>query len=204
MPTSVTTILIDFGGVLAEEGFREGLREIAVTKGLDPDHFFSVIDRIIAETGYLTGNAEEESFWTAVRRETGITGTDRALREEILTRFVLRPSLLVWVDRVRNTGLRVAILSDQTNWLDEIDAVTGLFSHFDVVFNSYHTHKSKRDASLFRDICLSLGEAPESALFIDDSRQHIERAAGAGLKTFLFTSIEDFERRIVQYLPQGP
>jgi putative hydrolase of the HAD superfamily len=198
MPTSITTILIDFGGVLAEEGFREGLREIAAKNRLDPDRFFPAADRIIAETGYLTGSADEGAFWTAVRSETGITGTDRALRDEILIRFVLRPSMLAWVDRVRNTGLCVAILSDQTNWLDEIDAATGLYSHFDRVFNSYHIHKSKRDASLFRDICLSLGETPGSVLFIDDSRQHIERAAGAGLKTFLFTSLEDFERRIVR------
>jgi putative hydrolase of the HAD superfamily len=201
MPTSVTTILIDFGGVLAEEGFREGLREIAAKNGIDPDRFFPAADRIIAETGYLTGSAEEGAFWAAVRRETGITGTDRALREEILKRFVLRPSMLAWVDHVRNTSLCVAILSDQTNWLDEIDAATELYSHFDVVFNSYHIHKSKRDSTLFRDICLSLGEAPGSVLFIDDNRQHIERASGMGLQTCLFTGQDDFLRRIARYLP---
>jgi len=202
MPKSITTVLIDFGGVLAEEGFREGLREIAKQSGLDPDRFFSDAERIIAETGYLTGAAAEGDFWAAVRKQTGITGADSDLRHEILRRFVLHPFMLAWVDHLRDTGRFVAVLSDQTNWLDEIDEETDLYSHFDAVFNSYHIHKSKRDASLFRDIGSSLGEAPACVLFIDDNPQHIERAASAGLKTFLFTSQEDFERRIVQSVPQ--
>ncbi len=198
MKTSINTVLVDFGGVLAEEGFREGLREIAKQNGLDPERFYADADRIIAETGYLTGEAGEGVFWTAVRDQTGIKGADNDLRREILLRFALHPFMLAWVDHLRDTGRFVAILSDQTNWLDEIDETTELYSHFDAVFNSYHIHKSKRDASLFRDVCSSLGEAPACVLFIDDNRQHIDRAAGAGLKTLLYTSQEDFERRISQ------
>lgn len=198
MPNTITTVLVDFGGVLAEEGFREGLREIARQNGIDPDRFFADAERIIAETGYLTGDASEADFWAAVRHQTGVRGADVDLRSEILRRFVLHPFLIAWVDRLRDAGRFVAILSDQTNWLDEIDEETELYSHFDAVFNSYHIHKSKRDASLFRDICSSLGEAPASVLFIDDNRQHVERAAAAGLRTFLYTDPEDFERRIAQ------
>jgi len=202
MPNSITTVLIDFGGVLAEEGFREGLREIAKQNSLDPDRFYADADRIIAETGYLTGEASEGDFWAAVRDQTGIKGADSDLRHEILRRFVLHPFLLAWVDHLRDTGRFVAILSDQTNWLDEIDESTEIYSHFDAVFSSYHIHKSKREASLFREICSSLGESPACVLFIDDNRQHIDRAAAAGLKTFRYTTQEDFERRIAQSVPQ--
>jgi HAD superfamily hydrolase (TIGR01509 family) len=198
MKTSINIVLIDFGGVLAEEGFREGLREIAKQNGLDPDRFYTDADRIIAETGYLTGQANEGDFWAAIRDQTGIKGADSDLRREILRRFVLHPFMLAWVDNVRDSGRFVAILSDQTNWLDEIDENTDLYSHFDAVFNSFHVHKSKRDASLFRDVCSSLGEAPACVLFIDDNRQHIDRASGAGLKTFLYKNQEDFERQIAQ------
>jgi putative hydrolase of the HAD superfamily len=200
MTTSITTVLVDFGGVLAEEGFREGLREIGKQNALDPDRFFSDAERIIAETGYLTGTAGESEFWAAVRDQTGVTGTDSDLRCEILSRFTLRPFMLAWVDRLRGSGRFVAILSDQTNWLDEIDEQSELYGHFDAVFNSYHIHKSKRDASLFRDVCSSLAEAPAHVLFVDDNPRHIERASGAGLKTFLFTDRQDFERRIVQFI----
>lgn len=192
----ITTLLIDFGGVLAEEGFQEGLRSIGRRNGLASDRFFRDVDRIIAETGYLTGNASEENFWDAVRRNTGIAESDTAMRNEILQRFVLRTAMLGWVDRLRAAGLRVAILSDQTNWLEEIDASTGLFRHFDGVFNSYRIGKSKRDGSVFSDVCSALGVVPSATLFVDDNPGHIERAKEKGLQTHLFKNQDDFARRI--------
>ena len=68
--------------------------------------------------------------------------------------------MLAEVDALRAGGAFVAMLSDQTNWLDELDRATALYRHFDRVFNSYRMHKSKRDASVFRDVCGELGAAP--------------------------------------------
>lgn len=190
------TILLDFGGVIAEEGFREGLREIGRRNGIEPDRFFRDAERIIAETGYLTGAAGETVFWEAVRKETGVNESDGRMRAEILGRFTLRPAVLGRVDRLRASGLRTAILSDQTNWLEEIDAATGLYRRFDRVFNSFRMGKSKRDPSVFTDTCLSLGSEPSATLFVDDNPGHIGRAAGKGLRTILFTTVGEFEKQI--------
>ena len=43
----IKTVIFDFGGVLAEEGFREGLLAIARENGLDPDAFFFEVDSLI-------------------------------------------------------------------------------------------------------------------------------------------------------------
>jgi putative hydrolase of the HAD superfamily len=192
--------LFDFGGVLAEEGFREGLKAIAKRNGLDPDRFFSLADALIFEAGYLTGGADEAAYWSALREQTGIAGTDRELRDEILKRFVLRPGMIAAVDRLKSQGFLVAMLSDQTNWLDELDRETTLSRHFDKVFNSFKLHKSKRDASVFRDVCDALGVKPGEALFIDDNINHIRRAGGAGLHTILFTTFDDFEKQLCSFL----
>jgi HAD superfamily hydrolase (TIGR01509 family) len=191
---SVSAVLIDFGGVLAEEGFREGLLAIGKRNGLDPEQFFRDVERIIFESGYLTGEAGEAVFWEAVRRQTGIPERDEPLRQEILRRFVVRPAMVEHVDRLRSAGLRVAILSDQTNWLEEIDAAADLFRHFDRIFNSYRIGKSKRDASVFTDVCAEFDVLPAATVFVDDSPGHIERASGKGLTTILFTGIADYKR----------
>ena len=195
-------VIFDFGGVLAEEGFREGLLSIGRKNGLEPLQFFQTADRLIYETGYLTGRADEATFWSTLRRTTGIRGNDRELRTEILTRFVLRPDMISSARRLRSTGLAVAILSDQTNWLDEINAGTPFFGHFDAVFNSFRIHKSKRDPSVFRDVCTNLDIRPGDALFVDDNINHIGRASGEGLHTIHFRSIDDFQRKIAGFL--GP
>ena len=193
-------ILFDFGGVLAEEGFREGLRAIGKKNGLDPDRFFSMADTLIFETGYLTGRADEAAYWNALRERTGIAGSNHELRQEILERFVLRPVVINAVDRLRSKGFIVAMLSDQTNWLDELERATSLFKHFDRVYNSFRLHKSKRDASVFRDICNDLGVETGETLFIDDNINHIQRAADAGLHTVHFTTVDDFEKQVCSFL----
>jgi HAD superfamily hydrolase (TIGR01509 family) len=197
-------LLFDFGGVLAEEGFREGLKAIGEKNGLDPDRFFSLADTLIFDTGYLTGRAGEAAYWDALRERTGITGSNEELREDILKRFILRPGMVAAVDRLRSQGFMVAMLSDQTNWLDELDRETTLSRHFDKVFNSFKLHKSKRDASVFRDVCGALGVKTGEALFIDDNIDHIRRAADAGLHTIHFTSLDDFEKRLTCFVEAAP
>ncbi|HYA88357.1 MAG TPA: HAD family phosphatase [Nitrospirota bacterium] len=196
----IKAVLFDFGGVIAEEGFFEGVQAIGKQNGLDPQKFFSVVDTLIYETGYLTGAAGEAEFWSVVRNRTGITGDDESLKEEILRRFVIRPDMLSDVDALRTRGVRVALLSDQTNWLDEINKRTPLFQHFDRIFNSYHVHKSKRDASVFMDVCSALGTPPEQTLFIDDNINHVIRAQRQGLRTIHFVTRKDFEMRLREYL----
>jgi putative hydrolase of the HAD superfamily len=193
---SITTVLIDFGGVIAEEGFYEGLLAIGRRNNLNPETFFRTADALISETGYLTGEADETSYWDAVRKRTSITDDDATLRREILHRFILRQDMLEQVDRLRKQGFTIAMLSDQTNWLEEIDAETGLFRHFDRVFNSYRLHKSKRDASVFSDVCATLGARPDETLFVDDNINHIRRAETRGLRTLHFKNIQDFKSEI--------
>lgn len=192
----VKTVLFDFGGVLAEEGFRDGLKAIGKKNGLDPDRFFSAADALIFETGYLTGRAKETDYWNALRDRTGISGSNEELRDEVLRRFVLKPGMVAVVDQLKSQGLMVAMLSDQTNWLDELDTETSLSRHFDKVFNSFKLHKSKRDASVFRDVCNDLGVKAEETLFIDDNIDHIRRAESQGLQTIHFTSLDDFKTRM--------
>ncbi len=121
MQNLIRAILFDFGGVIAEEGFYKGLIAIGEKNGLDPEAFFTTVDALIYETGYLIGKADEALFWNAVRGKTGIGGSDAELRKEILKRFALRPEMIAAVDHLRSRGLMVAMLSDQTNWLEEID-----------------------------------------------------------------------------------
>ena len=199
MQNAIKVVIFDFGGVISEEGYYHGLMANGKKNGLDPTTFFGTVDKIIFETGYLTGKADEAAFWYAVRRDTGIQGSDAEFSNEILSRFVLRPDMIASVDSLRSKGLLISMLSDQTNWLEEIDSATGLFQHFDKVFNSFRIHKSKRDATVFKDVCESLGVKPEEALFVDDNSNHINRAKEQGLQTIHFVSFEEYEKAVLRF-----
>ena len=196
----IRAVIFDFGGVLAEETFKEGLTPIGKEKGFDPDHFFKILSELVYQTGYVTGSSDEHAYWNAVREKTGVKGEDKDLREEVLRRLKLRPEMMEVVKKIKSSGFIVAILSDQTNWLDDLNQRTPFYQHFDHVFNSFYLKKTKRDPSLFRDICVQLGLKPEEILFVDDSPDNIKRAASEGLKTIHFKGVSEFEKEIQKFI----
>jgi putative hydrolase of the HAD superfamily len=107
--------------------------------------------------------------------------------------------MIRYVESIKSAGLMVAILSDQTNWLDEIDPRTPFYHHFDHIFNSFYLGKTKRDASLFRDICDRLDLKPEEVLFIDDHLGHLERASSQGLRTFHFKNVKEIKKEFQKF-----
>jgi putative hydrolase of the HAD superfamily len=203
MQSRIELVLFDFGGVLAEEGFREGLRAIAASQGRDPEVVYQRVCEIIRSCGYLTGRCSEAAFWEAVRRQTGVQGDAAGLREEILERFVLRPWMLAHVESLRRSGTRTAILSDQTDWLDELDRRHGFFRYFEEVFNSYYLHMSKHDPAVFDRVTGLCGVAPGATLFIDDTPGHVERARARGLHAICYTGREAFELELAEYGAEG-
>lgn len=196
----IRAVLFDFGGVLAEEGFREGLKAIAKGKGLNPEDFYSVSAELVYHTGYITARCNEHSYWNAVRKKTGVKGDDQEFREEILKRFKLRSAMATVVKKIRSFGFIVAILSDQTNWLDELDQKTHFHRHFDYVFNSYHLKKTKRDPSIFREVSTLLGVRPKEVLFVDDNLGNVKIAVSQGLRAIHFKSVSAFQGAIKKFV----
>ncbi len=202
-PHSIDTVLFDFGGVLAEEGFRDGLAAIGRLNGRPEEDIVRLGHELVHRIGYVTGRVSEKRWWDALRAEAAIRGADEALRREILERFTLRPWMLELVAQLRRGGLTVGILSDQTNWLDELDGRHGLYGRFDYVFNSYHMGKSKNDPGHFDDVLKLLNRQGRQVLFIDDSAGHVDRARNRGWAALLFRNEGDVLQAMSR-LREGP
>ena len=196
----VKALLFDFGGVIAEEGFKKGLEEMARRQGQNPQRFFIIARDLIYSTGYVLGLCDESFYWEALRKESGIKGDDAEWHREILDRFLVRPSMIHLVQDLRQMGFFVGILSDQTDWLEELDLKYHFCRHFDQVFNSFRLHKSKQDPSWFIEICSVIGFAPQEVLFIDDNADNIQRAAAMGLRTIHFRDEGQFNEELRQTL----
>ena len=203
MNDGIQAVLFDFGGVLADEGFRYGLYRIAELNSLDPELFFETARDLIAACGYLTGRATEGIYFEQLRSAAGITQTDAELRRIILEGFILRDWMMSIVRGLRSQGIRVAILSDQTDWLDELDGKMHFSKLFERIYNSYHLGKPKGAPSQFTDVLADMGLHPRHALLIDDSEGHVERARSQGLHAILYRSREQFLVDMERFFP-GP
>ncbi len=183
--SGIRAVLFDFGGVLAEEGFRNGLLELAVEQGLGknlPEQGM----RAVYDSGFVLGRGTAGDFWALLRARSGLKGDDDALSQRILDGFVLRPWMMELVARLRRAGFSTGILSDQTDWLDLLDARDRFFSAFDRIYNSYYLGRGKRDPSTFRQVADDLGLDPAAVLFVDDDAGNVERARAAGLCAIRF------------------
>nr|WP_286293519.1 HAD family phosphatase [Methylomarinovum sp. IN45] len=192
----IKAVLFDFGGVIAEEGFREGLRTLARQQGLDEQSIFEAGMDAVYDSGWVVGWGTEADFWRLMAERTALKGDPDSLRAVILERFRLRPSMLALVDALRRAGYVVGLLSDQTEWLDELDRRYRIYDHFDRLYVSYRLGKGKRDPSLFDDIARDLNLAPQEILFIDDSPGNVAQARRQGWRALLFQGEADLRRRL--------
>lgn len=182
----IKAVFFDFGGVIAEEGWENGLRHIADFHYFDPDGFFADACDVLWSTGYMYGRASEDDFWHGISQRYEFEMTQNDMRRVIFDRFRIRPYMLELIKEIGSNGFRLAILSDQTNWLDDINSEHGFFDLFEKVYNSYHLGKGKKDETVFPEVCADFGVKPEESLFVDDNAGHIERAVKKGMKTVHF------------------
>jgi HAD superfamily hydrolase (TIGR01509 family) len=186
---------------LAEEGYVSGLMAIAKKNGLDGEQFVELGFETGYNIGFITGKVKEDAFWAAMRKKSGIHGSNHELTEEILSRFILRPWMLEKVSALRKNGVIVGILSDQCHWLDELDVRHNFFRYFDYVFNSYHLGLSKRNPVIFDHVLKQIKVAPHNVLFIDDHMPHLERAGSQGIHTIQYMDRESFLKELKTYFP---
>jgi putative hydrolase of the HAD superfamily len=196
----IDVVLFDFGGVIAEEGFKQGLTAIAVANGLDEKTFVQAAFDAIYSSGYVLGKAPEKAFWKELKEKTGVKGDNVSLMKEIFSRFVLRSWMIDLVKKLKSEKISIGILSDQTDMLDKLNERFDFFRWFDHIFNSYYMGKGKRDVTLFDDIARTLKTEPSRILFIDDDAGHVDRAIQKGWNAIQYVNQESFQKDLKKVL----
>jgi putative hydrolase of the HAD superfamily len=190
--SGIRAVLFDFGGVLAEEGFSSALESLAAAQRLQVQDMTAEGARAVYDSGFVLGRGTESAFWSLLRQRTGLRGDDAALTAEVLKQFVVRPWMLELVGQLKRRGYVIGILSDQTDWLDLLDAQYHFYKQFDRVYNSYYLGKGKRDPSVFRDVAADLDLPASSILFVDDNDDNVSRALAAGMQAIRYVSRAEF------------
>ena len=197
----IKAVLFDYGGVIAEEGFRNGLLALAREQGLDTDTTLNVAKRAVYDSGFVLGQGKASDFWQSMRTGSGLRGSDTVLTQRILEGFVLRGWLIQLVRQLHQQGYITGILSDQMHWLDWLNARDHFYQYFDHVFNSYYMGKGKRDPDLFSDISERLALSPAEILFIDDIENNVIRAQAAGWQSIHYVDKATLLEKLHGLLP---
>lgn len=197
---SIHAVLFDFGGVLAEEGFRNGLQALAAQQGLDVETMPNAGMRAVYDSGFVLGRGTASDFWALLRKRTGLSGADEALTNKILEGFTIRGWMINVVRRLRKQGYITGILSDQTHWLDSLNEKYHFSEEFDRIFNSYYLGKGKQDPSVFADVAADLGMPQSDIIFVDDDINNVARARKSGMHAIQFIDRQSFEAELGRLL----
>ena len=199
----ISVVLFDYGGVLADEGFRDGLVALAKEQDLDVTAMPAEGMKAVYDSGFVLGRGTAADFWALMRERTGLQGDDDVLTDRILSGFVIRPWMIERVQQLHEQGYVTGILSDQTDWLDRLNKKYPFFDAFDHVFNSYYRGKGKQDPSLFSDVATELGMSPNEILFIDDDVGNVARARDMGMQALQYVDKESFLQQLKQLIQKS-
>lgn len=194
----IRAILFDFGGVFADEGFYHALRELGREQRLAVKDMPAAGMQAVYETGYVLGHGDEHAFWERLRQRTGLKGRDEDLTKRVLQGFRVRPGMRQLVRELRQRGYLVGLLSDQTDWLDRLDAEQHFYREFDALYISHRLGKGKRDPSLYDDVARDLGMEPGAILFIDDNPDNVARARRRGWQAVRFIDEAQLRRELIR------
>ncbi|MBL4622573.1 MAG: HAD family phosphatase [Immundisolibacteraceae bacterium] len=183
---AIDTVIFDFDGVIAEPGFRLGLAQMSRPMDQPIEEIARQGMRALLKSGYVTGLGSEAEFWQMLTVSINMDGNAAQLREAIISRSEIRQPMLRLIEKLRQTGITVALLSDHTDWLDQIITANQLNDYFDYLFNSYHLHQCKRDPEVFDRVVKLVDAVPGQTLFIDDNPDNVGRAISRGLNGIVY------------------
>jgi putative hydrolase of the HAD superfamily len=197
--TSVTTVLVDFGGVLTTsvvDSFRRFGEQIG-----NPDLPLQLLSadpdarRLLSEheSGRIDAAAFEYGFAQRLRCHGADVAAD-GLQARMQAGVQPDPAMLELLARVRQAGTPVALVSNAFGR----DAYAGfdLDTLVDTVVISSEVGVRKPSRRIYRIVCERMGIAPQQAVLIDDLQQNLDGAARLGIAGILHTSAANTQRQL--------
>lgn len=187
-------VIFDFDGVIAERGFRGALKALAERRGLAYPPLPGLAFQALVDCGYVTGRGTEADWWRCLEATLGPLGDCARFRADVLALSVVRPWQLALAEELAGAGYTTAVLSDHTDWLDDIESAQPFGHAFGRVFNSYYLGTCKREAAVFMAVADAIGIDPAQAVLIDDNPDNVARAAALGMMGVIYRERAEFLR----------
>lgn len=182
--TAIDGVIFDLGGVV----FESPIHRIADFER-HSDLPLQTVAEVIRSGGrdgawqcLERGEIDREGFLDAFAAEfaaAGVTVDVRRLLEEVESALVVRPSMLELIDRIRESGLVVAALTN--NWSPMADLPVA--QRFDVFVESFVEGCRKPDPEIYLRTLERMRCEPEHTVMLDDLGENLKTARSLGLIT---------------------
>jgi putative hydrolase of the HAD superfamily len=189
-------VIFDYGLVLSgppERGARARLLEIS---GLSPEVFDAHYwrHRLDYDQGKLNGH----TYWPIIARDAGVSFSpqqiEALIEQDVLLWATVDPIMLEWVQRVRASGMKIAILSNMgEDLLGYMRDNFGWLDHFHHLTWSCELNLIKPMAAIYEHTLEKLDVRADEALFLDDRIENVEGARAVGMYSLLFHGVSKLQ-----------
>jgi len=183
----IKAVIFDYGGVMKSSHplsidiatiYNISVEEVEKVKKITIP-FFSLLQR---------GLINEQEFWQkfsdAIKKP--IPQNYKELLREIYEKtLVLFPEMIEFVKKLKDKGIKTAVLSNITKFQAEIIRKNNGYKEFNVLVLSYEEKLEKPELNIYLSVIKKLGVEPEECVFIDDKEKNLAPAKSLGMKTVL-------------------
>ena len=201
----IKAIIFDFGRVISGQKPLSLFRNYEDELGLEPGTINFIMFDSEAWQDALVGRKTVEEFWHEIGPELGLNSVDEvdAFRHRYRADEEINQGVLDLIHRLHG-NYKLAVLSNSPPGLSKWLADWNMLNFFKVVFCSGDEGMAKPDPEAFELTLERLGVKPDEAVFVDDTREHVEAAQELGLQGILFTTAEKLEEEIDLLLRKNP
>ncbi len=211
----ITTIALDFGGVLVHYIDHEFIRHMAAAAASPVEPFETALWK--HRHDFDAGIRSAREYWHAVLQDvlrdsndtTDTTDTDETI--DTLTRLdaagwsTVRPAMLGWLPTLRQARYRLLIISNMAPEVYDLIIRDSVFlDYFETVILSGWLGINKPDPRIFTTAIERMSVPPEEILFIDDLKANVTGARATGLQALHFTDPATLARDLSTHYPDIP
>ena len=184
---NIEAIIFDYGGVLARTVDPEPRAAWERDLGLMPGVLTTRVHDKRLWVAAQNGSINSDAHWQAVGENLGLSALQlRELRASFYGGDVLNQRLLACIDRLRQQGMALGLLSNFSTDLRGMLEAQDLLRRFDHVAISAEIGVMKPDAAAYEAILGMLALPASACVFIDDLPANVEAAQALGLHGIVF------------------
>ena len=200
----IKNVILDIGNVLLDFGWEKTERRIigeyASAKGIeDPAEQEALFDRLRKATvdnttwkEYDKGNwTEEEVIQSFVDADPELEEPIRQVGKSLEEMLIRKESSIPWIDLLHALGYQVYYLSNfSAPAVRDAKGALDFLPHTDGGFLSYTVHLIKPQKAFYQMLLEEYELEAEECVFFDDMQRNIDGAKAAGIKAYVFESVE--------------
>lgn len=195
----IKVIAFDFGGVLYTWNTRKFVRDLA--KELKVPMIKIILKRkeiIAILENFERGDISEKEFWDNCLSLFGFSCDAITLKKihDISVNHFQPIKENIELVKILKRNFKVGLLSNQVDWIDELESKYYFRELFDLVVISKEVGCIKPEKKIFEIFVNKAKVNPEEILFIDDQKNFKKAAEKFGIKSILYKTPEKLKKEL--------